>query len=149
MKKAGATLAVIMICVFLLTLHFGVPAPNILSRTYTGVVVNIRENDGNLSINNLELGQEDAQDVLKAIQSRSYARRFPDGNVISYGSTRAVILSLIYQEKGAEKHDIFMITNAGVISIDDFKQGGGYLFLPRNDRAQIQLFQTIYDSIPK
>ncbi len=149
MKKAGAILAFLIICMFLLTLHFGIPAPNILNRTYTGVVVNIREQNGDLSINNLELGQEEAQDVLNAIQGHAYARRFPDGNVISYGSTQAVILSLIYQEKGAEKHDIFMITNTGVITIDDFKQGGGYLFLPRNDRAQILLFQTIYDSIPK
>ena len=149
MKKAGATLAVAVVCVFLLTLHFGIPAPGVLNRTYTGVVANIRENIGDLSVNNLELRQEEAQDVLNAIQSHTYARRFPDGNVISYGSTQTVILFLIYQEKGAEKSDIFMISSAGVITVDDFRQGGGYILFPRDDRAQIQLFQTIYESIPK
>lgn len=149
MKKAGAILAFLIICMFLLMLHFGVPAPNILSRTYTGMVVNIREHNGDLSTNNLELGQEEAQDILNAIRSRSYARRFPDGGVISYGPTREVLLFLVYQEGEVEKYDIFTINSAGVINIGDFDHTGGYLLLPRNDREQIQLFQTISDSFPK
>ncbi len=149
MKKAGGILAFLAVCVFILMLHFGIPAPHALNRTYTGVVANIRENVGDLSITNLELAPQEAQAVLAAIQSHSYARRFPDGGVISYGSTRTIILSLVYQGEEAEKHDVFMITNAGVITIDNFKHGGGYLFLPRNDQEQRQLFETIYNAIPK
>ncbi|HWR22593.1 MAG TPA: hypothetical protein VN366_03870 [Feifaniaceae bacterium] len=149
MKKAGAILAFLVICIFLLMLQFGVPAPNVLNRAYTGVVANIREHNGDLSVNNLELNREEAQDVLKAIQSHSYARRFPDGNVSSYGSTREIIAFLLYREGEEETYDIFTINSAGVIGIGDFDRVGGYLLLPRSDRAQVQLFQTIYDVIPK
>lgn len=145
MKKAGATLAVVVVCVFLLALHFGIPAPNVLNRTYTGVTAGIREPDGSFSITDLQLGQKQAQDVLNAIQSRSYATPVSTGSVVAYAPTREAVLSLAYQVGGRDAITTFAISGAGVITIED----NVYILFPRDERAQIQLFQTIYDNIPK
>lgn len=149
MKIKWAVFFLVALCGFLLVLFFGIPTPNVLNHAYTGVVANIREHNGDLSVNNLELAPDAAEDVLRAIQSHSYARRFPNGSIISPGPARAAMLFLVYEEEGTQKHDLFLITNAGVISIDTFETSGSYFFLPRNAKAQKQLFETILDSIEK
>lgn len=149
MKTKWVVLLLLVLCGFLVVLYFGIPAPGILNHAYTGVVANIIENDGSLSVSNAELAPEAATNVLAAIQSHRYARRFPDGSAMSPGPVRMLILSLVYEEAGAEKHDLFAINSAGAITIDTFNTSGGYRFLLRNEKAQQQLFQTIYSAIPK
>ena len=145
MKTKWAVFFLLALCGFLLILFFGIPEPNAINRTYTGVAANIRENDGSLSVNNLELSPEAAQEVLTAVQSHSYAALFPNGTVVASAPTQAVILFLIYQTDGQDAYTMFTISSAGVITIEEKT----YVLFPKNDREQKQLFQTIYDIIPK
>ncbi len=149
MKTKWVVLLLLALCGFLVVLYLGIPAPGILNHAYTGVVANIIEDGGSRSVSNVELAPETAANVLAAIQSHRYARRFPDGRAMSPGPVRMLILSLVYEEAGAEKHDLFAINSAGAITIDAVSTSGGYRFLPRNEKAQQQLFQIIYNAIPK
>lgn len=145
MKTKWVGLLLLALCGFLVVLYFGMPAPGVLNHTYTGVIANIREVNGDLSVNNLELGPEEAQAVLKAIQNHTYATLFPNGTVIAYPPAQDVVLFLIDQADGQDAHTMVTVSSAGVITID----GKTYMLFPKNERKQKQLFQTLYDIIPK